>query len=43
MTSDNVMFELSSRRLGRSGSKVNRDMNNETSVQAGNRLVQPSA
>jgi len=43
MTSDIVMYELSSRRVGRSGSKVNRDMNNETSEQAGNRLVQPSA
>ena len=42
-TSDDVMYELRSRRIGRSGPEVDKDMNNETSEQTGNRLVQPSA
>ena len=37
------MYELRSRRVGRSGPELDKDKSNEASEQAGNRLVRPSA
>ena len=42
-TTDDVMYELRSRDVGRSGPELDKDKSNETSEQQGNRLVQPSA
>ena len=42
-TTDDVMYELRSRDVGRSGPELDKDKSNETSQQAGNRMVQPSA